>query len=362
MSLKSFNSSLQRWQLSNLCLLSGIASSGTKAVMQSQLQTALLRPRLPSKQSRILSIDMGIKNLAFCVLDVDHQGWDAGNSKPRSVKSTAKTTPLRLSAWKRMDLTAILIEQHGKQQAVPKEEQQNSSDADASTPVDTKNLFSPSSLCKAAYTLASTLISYQPTTIIIERQRFRSGGAAAIQEWTVRVNMLESMLWAILETMRHHLDPQKLPGGFPEMYEVSPRMVGLYWLGRPNGSQSLGPASGSELMPETRPEAEDVNVVKKRAFEKKDKIALAKQWIKAAEIESDPQLANLLEAVVSRGSKAAKLVRQKDIGSEVQANEKDASLTGKLDDLADCLVQAVTFTLWEENRRRLLKIINQTQT
>ena len=70
----------------------------------------------------------------------------------------------------------------------------------------------------------SALQAYNPHTILIERQRYRSAGGAAIQEWTVRVNMLESMFHATLHTLAQTC------GHDIVVHSVSPRKITGLWL------------------------------------------------------------------------------------------------------------------------------------
>jgi Mitochondrial resolvase Ydc2 / RNA splicing MRS1 len=85
--------------------------------------------------------------------------------------------------------------------------------------------FEPIEYAEKAYTLMkSSLEKYNPDTILIERQRYRSAGGSAIQEWTVRVNMLESMFHAVLHTLA-------MERGYKvDVHSVSPRKVARLWL------------------------------------------------------------------------------------------------------------------------------------
>ncbi|PLB34449.1 uncharacterized protein BDW47DRAFT_129079 [Aspergillus candidus] len=117
------------------------------------------------------------------------------------------------------------------------------------------------------------LTRYRPTHLLIERQRFRSGGASAVQEWSLRVGVFEGMLHAVLFTLGRQL---KTP---PVVVGVEPRRVGRYWeLVR--GVSSLEHGKGVEKV---KGEEGEKKKKKKSAKEgKKVKIALVGGWLEAA--------------------------------------------------------------------------------
>src|SRR5579859_7028306 len=122
-------------------------SGGTKSVVVSriahEIQTPLLRPLPKDTPHRILSIDMGIRNLALCLVHI-----------PPSKAP-------RITAWQRVTVS---------------ERPDSSSNGTES--------FEPIEYAAKAYSLMkSSLEKYDPHTILIERQRYRSAGGAAIQEW-----------------------------------------------------------------------------------------------------------------------------------------------------------------------------------
>lgn len=227
---------------------------------------------------------------------------------------------------------------------------------------DPTNIYAPSSLCKIAFGLATEFLQYKPNYILIERQRFRSGGAPAIQEWTVRVNMLESMLWASLETMRHgHSITSKAQNNkFPEVLEMSPRRIGMFWLTRGDFFPTPADIAASLVAPQEKLKAVETEV-KKKSFEKKDKIALARHWLSLSLTTDDLTVDdNLAPMVASFCAPKERQIRRKskDSEHEDELEAKDTSaISGKLDDLADCLVQAVTFALWEQNRERVQEYV-----
>lgn len=169
---------LKLTQLKHIAFKCGISSSGTKPLLTQRLFDEIaFVPRNASSRVRILSIDMGIRNLAYCVLNI-----------PPKQTSTSKKTDITLPsilAWHRLAVSSA-----------PKQS------GDIDTPP-TKEAFDPATLSLAAYTLLrERMLLENPTHILIERQRFRSNGSRHILEWTVRVNMFESILYAVLCTLK----------------------------------------------------------------------------------------------------------------------------------------------------------------
>lgn len=393
-SLTSLLPTLTIPQLKSLLTKVGANTGGTKPALISRLSQDLRAPKLPPQSARILSIDMGIRNLAYCVCDVAPPQHPApATAGTESAPPTPPDPPaLRVSKWERLALD----------RAFPGPTATLSS-SDASDP------FHPRALSELAYRLVAALLRHRPTTVLIERQRFRSGGGAAVLEWTVRVNMLESMLWAVLRTlglerMRGACGDLALDAGageverfgesegkgFPVVFDVSPARVGAYWVGAKEG---LG-------------EGED-EVRKKRSprENKKEKIAVVTEWLERdqalartspigghdhvglsfsgdASHARDAFLAKLARGSKTNGkspkAKAKAKAKAKDksaVGSAAEyaqqcADAANAPASGtaaaraedgvsKLDDLADCLLQAAAWTRWEANRRQIRRMSDE---
>lgn len=399
--LSSWLGSLQSWQLKQLAFLTGLQSTGTKVEIGTTLSNSLNELQPSSTGTRILSVDMGVKNLAFCLLDTHKNSWKSNSEPNTDLKQT--WTALHLLEWKRLDVSGRLLQTHKErlgQATIPRQRdvttitQPGDETTDkAYTPAKKHaNLYSPASLSKVAYSLAAEFVKYQPDKILIERQRFRSGGAPAIQEWTVRVNMLESMIWAALETLRHkHTESVvKRDKDFPEVLEMSPRRIGSFWLAHEK-EKPVTPANISAVLEKrAQSPASGDSKVTARAFEKKDKIALARYWLRqdSGDLGYGSKLASQVSSFLSPKSTTAlskspvKRTRRKKSSNEEtellseaeniamnhasatveESQEITEALTklGKLDDLADCLVQGVTHVLWEENRRRILQHVSTT--
>src|SRR5437764_8308376 len=138
---------------------------------------------------------MGIRNLAYCVFDIP---------LPSASWPSAVPNVPSLIAWERIAVSPKL----------------------SASPAHSTENFEPDVFASLAYSLVrQRLLTYDPSLVLIERQRYRSMGSSAIQEWTVRVNMLEGMLYAVLET----LHAEGWWSG--SVRAVTPGKVGGFWVG-----------------------------------------------------------------------------------------------------------------------------------
>ncbi|KAJ5368328.1 uncharacterized protein N7496_008088 [Penicillium cataractarum] len=359
-------------QLQRIARATGIQSSGTKSVLAARIEAALCQQlAVSSRETKIddlsvLSIDMGIQNLAFAHLRV-----------PRAaVMRTATRAPSRpvLTAWHRLKVSEIgeldLDGTGAKVDGIDVSGLVSESEAgsiSSTQPIETKSAaglketFSPDLYAAMAYTLITSLLSaYKPTHVLIERQRFRSGGGSAVQEWTIRVGVLEGMLHAVLHTLRHE-SGSGLAG--IEVYGIEPRRVVRYW---------------EEINPDTAREAKD-GTKKGRVTArevKKAKIDLVGRWLSAS-LENDVSLDEAIQAdgdmaqgttVDGKINLAADKPAVHDLaGSYLRkwrgegTRKKRLSATdpssaiSKLDDLADSLLQGITWVEWQAMREKLAR-------
>ena len=306
----SWLSQLKSVQLKTLAIAVGIKSGGTKPILIKGLETHLPISVFPQQGARvtatstttrnqnegpnILSIDMGIKNLAYCRLKL-----------PPQTSDTIKSLKPTITDWARVDITKFATNPEGQDEDVSK----------------VKAAFEPDVYAAHAYTLLSDIFqSASPTHVLIERQRFRSMGGSAVQEWTLRVNMFEAMLYAVLETLKRE-------GSWEgKVIGISPARVTNLWLGfsavRREDEGLEGGGKGSE----TR-----LSGIKTKKF----KTQLVGNWL------HEKEKFNLTAKIAG--------MRSRDFG--VVGKRTSKSKVGKLDDLADCLLQGMAWLKWEENRR-----------
>ncbi|KAL8733374.1 MAG: hypothetical protein Q9166_002198 [cf. Caloplaca sp. 2 TL-2023] len=358
-------------QLQAIALATGINSSGTKAAISSQIQDGLSQfhntlPSAPSnsrgaqrQQQRkdeynTFSIDMGIRNLAYCQL-VLPPSWLHHNSS--SSPPTTPVTPTLLH-WARIDVSKPADTQPPTTIAT----KQNAS---------AKESFTPSTYAPHAHTfLATHILPHNPTHILIERQRFRSMGGAAVQEWTLRVNMFEAMLYATL----HAYSALGLWKG--EIVPIIPNKVNKYWI---DGEDHLYKRKGA-LTRDVESKNDDVSIaIQKRKATKttvretsrvEDGLALE---VEAGEFESKndrsrainnskPQKMLLVREILKSRAGFNLAGEAKEVGEMVIGNAEGKRGTkrkngrgrekglGKFDDLADCLLQGLAWVKWEENK------------
>jgi cruciform cutting endonuclease 1 len=289
-------------QLKLLAFKCGISTSGTKPILRSHLQDEItLTPRQRPTPLRILSIDMGIRNLAYCILDVPE-------SSPSKLPS--------IRAWHRLAVSTT-----------PEVREVKLGEGVEMAPV--KEVFNPATLSAAAYTLLKKkLLLEEPTHILIERQRFRSMGSRNILEWTVRVNMFESILYAVLCTLKG----EGVWSG--EVQAIAPGKVGPFWLGEETDGV------GSKKVRTSK----SVKIRNKGA-----KIDLVRGWLEGGE------MVGLGNEIVEGMARRYREKWNRSPGGRKKGEGDGEKKMGKLDDLADCLLQGMAWIQWEENKRTALK-------
>ena len=243
----------------------------TKACID-EIPRQLLRPT----PTRILSIDMGLRNMAYCLLEVE--------TSPRS-------RPAIVREWKRIQIIKPNLQQEPEAQK-------------RVTP-----FLDTAQMAQLAFELIQSQLP-KADTILIEEQRFRTGGASMVQEWTLRVNKFEAMIHAVLCTLSKIGDDHWRS---VTSCSVSPLKVAGYWYDK---FADLAPLS--------------------RIKEKGKARASTNRHAKQAKI-------SMRDRIMVEGL----LVRRQSVQGE---KEVTAAETGKQDDLADCLLQGLAWIEWHKNR------------
>ena len=440
-SILSWLSNLKATQLHRIAVATGIQSSGTKVVLAQRLSHELQKPisggqldvfkksdgrnTSSEKMSKgdgkgsdegkamsVLSIDMGIRNLAYAHIIVPP---GASSTKGRSTPQI----PV-INAWTRLAVssfpssgdteTSCLDSSPSTPAKEPKtrarkksqpslaEDQVNTlaSGQNSGESPETKESFSPDLYASHAYTLITSLVAaYKPTHILIERQRFRSGGGSAVQEWTIRVGVFEGMLYAVLHTLLQQ-GQMKGPAGANSdadvvVQPVEPRRVARYWtegdLGSPSGQEDEG--NGVE---KGEGEGKKKPAKTSRSQEgKKAKIDLVARWwlsylehqnsaaadtkLQKVCLAEDSQVRGVVDAylqkwrggkpsrkgqssVINEGNKkksaTSRSKSEKDTDG-LEVDEKPVANIKKLDDLADCLLQGIAWLEWGDMRRKIMR-------
>jgi cruciform cutting endonuclease 1 len=295
--------------LQHLALHCGTPVSGTKDGLVRGIFDGL--GDISGKPFKLISIDMGIRNLAYCCI------------------SSQETDNLEISAWKRLDLTG---EAH---------EHLASNEATSPAPGSGSGLFKdkaaiafdPLTTSSRAYDLINKIMTqHKPTNLIIERQRFRSGGASAVTEWTLRVGTFEYALHATLHTLKR-LDMHDLA-----VESALPASVNRYWVARQETQ-----ADGVTAKLEPKPSGSAM---------KAWKIALVQQILQDNGYQ-EMKLRFHGQAEELKGD-VLRLCQRRGRGKGGAVASKSLP---KLDDVSDSLLQGLAWISWQENRRKLHAVL-----
>lgn len=337
-------SRLKASQLHKLAVTLGSPCSGSKGIVADGIRQALISTPLenfqlsskshsisqdPGHHFSIVSIDMGIQNLAYAHLLAPQP---SGRVLTDAQGAGVTKLPL-LNAWERLA-------------AFPVENQDNSKGKSAKS-----GSYDPSKYASAAHQFITKMITkYDPTHILIEQQRFRSGGSSAVAEWTIRVGVFEGMLHAILRTLQvERRDKFKLQA----VVSINPARTARFWLEGSGRNEDL--LEPRRIIGREGKQAK-IDMVAKSFLSSKDHL------VRTGVGQAKAMETAFLERWCST-SKAAKAPR----AIEASKAQKVATSTGheisepkqpKLDDLADCLLQALAWLEWQRMRELILHDTN----
>lgn len=366
----AFPPKLTSAQLKSIARLCGKSRSGTKAVIADRIVDDLrtFEPLAPG--TRVLSIDLGIRNLAYSLLEVPNSNSVSPAKTAKSSKkqgaAPSSTTPLapRLLTWERLALIpkadkvvspklstkrsrkkakAHHEDDAGQQsgKASPKKTRGKAKTDEVASDVPADDLaaeadptthpvvmedFSPARLSALAVDLIlNRLLPLRPDVVTLEQQRFRQMGGSGVYEWTLRVNSLESMLYAVLTLLRE--TGQWHRGGRIE--PIVARNVLEFMVVR------------------DRVAGFDVGDIWGRGADKADNKKVKKDIIGRA-------LASA-EGLAVEGAAEAVAVEYLDEWQGNKSFQRKADRMKKLDDLADCLLQGLAFIHWQNNKSMLVE-------
>lgn len=339
-------SSLKRAQLQRIATSVGAPLTGTKSQLVTGIQDVLTETerRIPSKKSgrkgkppaeklRVLSIDMGIRNLAFAFLTCEEVRSPDGRN-PEQV-----FTKPELSRWRRIQLFSVddNFEKNDERKKKTKEKCSSKTALLEEPEADSggaEESYEPPVLAKHAYAFSKYCASLEPTHILIERQRFRSGGHASVQEWSLRVGMLESMLHATFHTLKQ----EKLLSD-TAIESVLPIRVNKFWFADRGDLLSTHGAAAGEGSQSKRTKVAKIKMVSEM---------LDNLDADDGPFSTEPRLEPMVEAFRS------KLDRTAGGGGGGKTKTSTSTSLEKLDDVSDALLQGLAWLKWQANRRNLL--------
>lgn len=414
--LDSYLSGLKATQLKSLARATGIPNSGRKDELRHRISEELLtsvflrdashhvgpQRKGEGKELSVLSIDMGIQNLAFAHLIVRapetlSETDDGRNKRLVTLNSWHRIGVQELGAASpatqdantgpEVKLQSLLPPSAFRTFTTKRKSPEEADDIEADQPlaIDAKKAnknFEPDTLSHNAFVLLSSLLqAYKPTHILIERQRFRSAGQSAVLEWSLRVGVFEGMLHAVLCTMRELSRLNKFNGGMDrvaeglQVYPISPARIMQFWdEGRSDpsleeGDDDSGKKAKSQNQRGVKRFKMDVvgDLLSASTTSETGKGSLS-CWDVAINTDKDeqgvPDVRDVVDAYLRRWNPQLSLPQTKSKSTTLsKVSKKSKSSTSgeniynidKMDDLADCLLQGLTWLEWQARRARIVR-------
>ncbi|KAG4302059.1 hypothetical protein PCK1_001734, partial [Pneumocystis canis] len=290
-------------QLRVIAIKCGILNNGNKLVLIHRILEEISKIRLISKHCtthRILSIDVGIRNLALCSISVPStiiQDFNLNYHKQFIIDD-----------WDKLSIGLEKIENNKV----------------------VKETYKPVDYSFLTYQLTKSFLEkYKPKTILIECQRYRTRTKNVIQEWTIRVNMFENMLHAIFRCFKEEKiwnDPEA------NILSIDPAKIASFLFGK-NNILKQNPFANYDLfknilIASTNEGLIDLSETSNLKYKKK-KIELVDLLLKTDSIFDFKNTQITIRDFISRKKEKNKL---------------------KVDDLADSLLQGLSWIIWERNK------------
>ncbi|KTW28187.1 hypothetical protein T552_02046 [Pneumocystis carinii B80] len=286
-------------QLRTIAIKCGILNNGKKLELAQRILQEISKTRLINNDftpHRILSIDVGIRNLAFSSIiapSVIIEDFNLIHHKPFVV-----------DGWDKLSIESNKIDDKI-----------------------VKKPYNPTNFSFLAYQLAKSLLNkFKPQTILIERQRYRTQSKSVVQEWIIKINIFENMLHSIFRCFKEEMiwnNPEA------DILSIDPAKISSFWLKKNILMKNFPIEHNLSILINSKSKEPNYLTKTSALRSKKEKIEIVKSWLKADSIFDFKNTQ----------------ITAKDFISRKKDNDKL-----KIDDLADSLLQGISWIIWEQNK------------
>ncbi|CEP62184.1 cruciform cutting endonuclease LALA0_S04e09736g [Lachancea lanzarotensis] len=296
---KSDNKTLKKLAVSIGSQLGTTKSSMRYNILhQCELLQQLAEVRKTRGKLEITAIDIGLENFAYSRLS-----WNGVGKLPE------------LKEWNKIRLTGLEKE-----------------------PETVKTLFTPKFLTEIGQNLTNILTQAAPDFFVIERQRTRTLGSAAVPDPILKANALEHVLFMGLKSKNFYVN------GLEYLVESSdPRRMTDYWCQLIPIHSLAKPNNGLETT-STAPK------LKSSTFSKILKIALVRSMLQQQGSDKFTISSRLWERFAEYKPR-----KKYDLFEALQLGETAGA--PKQDDLADCLLHGLAWLEWLRNYEELASLV-----